>query len=189
MTMHINEELISKMSPEDQKKVREYAAQQQAEFEKREAEAQRQKEEAALRKYPTLKSIFDRIKGKGTNYSKEIKRAVLKRTHICLTYLRMPEDMMEFKADQITLDFALLMLGRVQAINMMVEDIGRILQDAFGYSLIRVYPREMVQLRELSKKQAELAQKLVWSVTFQMVKKEGTYEPKAEVPAGESVSG
>lgn len=184
----INEELVSKMAPEDQKKVRDYAAQQQAEFERREAEAKKRKEEEYLRKYPTLKSIFDRIKG-GTKYKEDIKRSVLKRIHICLAYLRTPEDVAELKADQITVDLALTMLGRAQAVNMMVEDIGRILQDTFGYSCIRIYPREMIELREQCKKQAALAEKLVWSVTLQMTKKEGTYEPKAEVPAGEPVSG
>jgi len=185
--IHLSEELISKMPPEEQKKVRDYAAQQQAEFEKQEAEAQKREEEAYLRKYSTLKSIFDRIKD--TEYKESIKRAILKRVHICLAYLRTPEDVQEFKADQITVDLALTILGRAQAVNMMIEDIGKILQDTCGYSMLRIFPREMVELREHSKKQAALAEKLLWSVTLQMVKKEGTYEPKAKVPAGEPVSG
>jgi hypothetical protein len=186
--IQVNQELLDKMPPEDQAAALARVEQLKKAEEEKEAQAAKAKEEAYLRKYPTLRSIFDR---KSVANSGHLKQAVLKRIHICLTYLRTPdvESVRELKDDQITVDLAVSILGRTQATNMMIEDIGKILQDACGYSVLRIFPREMIELREHCKKQAALAEKLLWSVTLQMVKKEGMYEPKAKVPAGEPVSG
>ena len=168
-TLYINEELVSRMPAEEQEKIRAEMALKKKEIEKQEAETKRQYE---LRKHPTLQELFKKINAPTVPH---IRNAVLKRIHIILDYLRMPALPNEMEPD---LEYSLGLLGRAEISLKLIEEIGTILQDVTGYTFIKVFPREMVELRDHIKAQQKLATKLVLAITFNKVKETGIYEPK-----------
>jgi hypothetical protein len=79
---------------------------------------------------------------------------------------------------ELTLEYSLGLLGRAEISLKLIEEIGTILQDVTGYTFIKVFPREMVELRDHIKAQQKLATELVLAITFNKVKETGIYEPK-----------
>jgi hypothetical protein len=171
-TLYINEELVSRMPVEVQEKIRIDIALKKKELEEQEAEKAKTKRQYELRKHPTLQELFKKINAPTVPH---IRNAVLKRIHIILDYLRMPALPNEMEPD---LEYSLGLLGRAEISLKLIEEIGTILQDVTGYTFIKVFPREMVELRDHIKAQQKLATKLVLAITFNKVKETGIYEPK-----------
>lgn len=177
-TWTINEKLLT---PENKDEVLAYAKARQDEYEAMQAKAEKDKKDAELRRYPTIKTLFDSMKLRNVPH---VKAAVLKRFHIILNYLRMPElpDGME-----PTMEYGLDLLGRVEVSLGLIEEMAKILQDYSSYTYIRTYPREAIQLREHLRTQRKLAEDLVRAIAFNKVKEEGIYEPKTETVSGEPI--
>ena len=172
----VNEELISKMSPEQQVEVQADIARRKEEIKDQEVKQAEEKKQAELRKFPPLNVVFDRIKIRSCPH---IKNAILKRIHIILDYLKMPALP---EGIEPTLEYSLGLLGRAEISLSLIEEIGKILSDALGYSLIKIYPREAVELREHIRAQQKIANKLVLAIVFQKIKLTGMYEPKDKEP-------
>ena len=177
-TWTINEKLLT---PENKDEVFAYAKARQEEYEAMQAKAEKDKKDAELRKYPSIRTLFDRMKLQNVP---QVKAAVLKRFHIILEYLKTPAlpDGME-----PTMEYALSLLGRAEVSLSLIEEMAKILQDYSGYTYIRTYPREAIQLREHIRTQRKLAEDLVRAIAFNKVKEEGIYEPKTETNKGEPV--
>ena len=72
-----------------------------------------------------------------------------------------------------TLEYSLGLMGRAEMSLKLIEEIGRILQDATGYTFIKIYPREAIELRDHMKERYMLAEELVRAITFQKIKEDG----------------
>jgi hypothetical protein len=146
-----------------------------------EAKQAEEKRLYALRKYPTLKQIFDKMKLHNVPH---VKKQVLKRIHIILEYLRMPalpDDM------EPSLEYALGLMGRADMSLKLIEEIGSILQDFSPFTYIRTYPREAIELREHMRTQYKLADDLVRSIVFHKMKESGLYENNDTTRSGGSI--
>jgi hypothetical protein len=168
--LHVNEELISRMPAEDQEKIRAEIALKKEELEKQEANKAEAKRQYELRKYPTLRELFQRINAPTVPH---IRNAVLKRIHIILDYLRMPALP---EGVEPTLEYSLGLLGRAEMSLRLIEEIGTIIQPFTGFSVIKVFPREAVELRDLMKERRRLAEELIRAITFNKIKETGIYE-------------
>ena len=175
MTLYVNEELVSRMSPEQQAEVRAEIARRKKEVEAQEARDAETKRQYELRKHPTsgdngwrrLEALFKRINAPTVPH---IRDAVLKRLHIIIAYLNMPALPSGMEP---TLEYSLGLMGRAEMSLKLIEEIGRILQDATGYTFIKVFPREAIELRDHMKERYMLAEELVRAITFQKIKEDG----------------
>lgn len=153
----------------------------QDEYADMQAKAEQARKEAELRKYPSIRTLFDSMKLRNVPH---VKGAILKRFHIILNYLKMPTPPDDMNP---SLEYALGLLGRSEICLSLIEEMAKILQDWSGYSYIKTYPREAIQLREHLRNQRKLAEDLVRAITFNRLKEEGIYEPKTETDKGEPV--
>jgi hypothetical protein len=187
------DELLYTIDDKNQKIIqdskRSFIEEKKAEYASMEEEAAEIRRQAELRRHPTLKQLFDRMyvfedyTGMKLNNIPHVKMAVLKRIHIILDYLKMPAIPDEMEP---SLEYALGLRGRADLSLELIEEIGKILQDFSGYSFIRTYPREALELREHMRTQSKLAGDLVRAIAFKKIKESGIYEPKtSSVGSGE----
>jgi hypothetical protein len=160
-------------SPEQMPDIQTYIKARQDEYKAMEDKAEKEKQERLLRQHPPIKVLFDRIT---LCNQPGIKIQIAKRMYIILEYLATPPGLNGNRLP--TLEESLALLGRADYALELIEEIGKILRDASGYTMINVYPREAVQLRDLCRERLILAKKFIRALTFQRLKEEGIYEPK-----------
>lgn len=182
MTFTVNEHLL----PTDPTKRAEAMAmieRSKKEFEESVRLREEKRKQDELIRHPPLKFLIEKLKKQNAPH---IKKAMLKRIHIALTYLRVPDRLLE-EGRQPTLEDALDILGRGEAKVMVLEDVARILQDFTGYHFIKVYPREIKALLDHCREEVTLARKMVWAITMNKVKEDGRYEQETKPDTGEPV--
>jgi hypothetical protein len=172
----VNEEMLNKIPPDERDSARAYAEARQAEYEATEARQAKEKFDRQARQYPPLRTIMEKMKKLNVPH---VTRAILKRLHIALSYLRIPPDVVE-PGHVPTLEEALDILGRAYVNVSLMNDIGKILKDYSGYSTLMIYPREVFELKTLCEKNLNLAEQMVRAITFQMIKENGRYEHRQD---------
>jgi hypothetical protein len=180
MTWTVNQAMLDKMSPEQRKEAMNFFERQKVEYEATEARQAKEKRDRQARQYPTLVSVIEKMKKINVPH---VNRAILKRLHIALSYLRTPPEVHAL-GHVPTLEEALAILGRAFVNVSLMNEIGKILHDYSGYSTLMIYPREVFELKAHCEDTLKLAEQMVRAITFQMIKEDGRYEPGQDGHSG-----
>jgi len=169
----INEKLIP---PEQRDSARAYAEARQVEYDAIKTREAKEKRDRQARQYPPLKTVMEKLKKINVPH---VQRALLKRIHIALSYLRTPPEV-HAPGHVPTLEEALAILGRAYVNVSLMTEVGKILRDYSGYSILTMYPREVFELKTHCEESLKLAEDMVRAITFQMIKEDGRYEKNLE---------
>ena len=119
MTWSINEKMLAGLPPERQAEAFHFIQEKQAEYATLEAQQEKDRQARLLLKHPTLKTILAKV----TAPSREnFKRAFLSKLDFARQVLSIP-----LPDDDPTMEQALAVLGRAQALQMLMADIQKLI--------------------------------------------------------------